>query len=424
MFKTKPFFHLSNFPLDNRTVLVRVDYNVPLEKKTDSKRADTKKIKSEKGIIADNTKIKVSLPTIKYLLSKNCKIILMTHLGDPEGKVVPELKVDLLAEELKNLLPQEKITKLNDCIGKDIKAEILLGRQKEIFLLENLRFYKEEENNDSVFAQSLAHLADVYINDAFSVCHRKHASLDAITNYLPAIAGASLETEIEEMSKALQPKHPAIWIMGGAKLNKIDLIKNALEKADTILIGGALAFAFLRAKGVRVGMSKVDGDSVNLAKKLLQEKAARRIILPVDFMVAEEFSLRAKTEVVRFNEIKSNQIALDIGPKTINLFKHHLMLARTIVWNGPLGYFEWAKFSLGTKEIGRFIGKFDKKKVTTICGGGDTAAAMRKFYLEHNFTHVSTGGGAALDFLSGKKMPGIAALEKNWEKFRKKVRLR
>ena len=313
-----------------------------------------------------------------------------------------------------------KINKLNDCIGKEVKAEIEKGNPKDIFLLENLRFYKEEEENDLAFAHSLASLANIYVNDAFAVSHRKNASVHAITPFLPSFSGFLLEREIEQLSKALHPKKPAVWVMGGAKLNKIELIKQAFHKADYILIGGALAFAFLRAKGIPVGMSKTDRESVENARKILKDKASRKIILPLDFLASEKFSSRAKAEIVGFNRIKSNQIALDIGPETIKLFKIYLRKAHTIVWNGPLGYFEWVQFSKGTKEIGKFIGSLT---ATSICGGGETVEAIRKFHLQHNLTHLSTGGGASLEFLSGKKLPGIEALENSYKRFKDRIRI-
>ena len=243
-------FSLTTFPLENKTVLVRVDYNVPIEE----------------GRVSDDTRIRATLPTIRFLLQKNCKLILATHLGRPDGKVVPELKLEPIAKKLKELLQTKKIIKLNDCLGKESKTKIERGKEKDIFLLENLRFYKEEKENNPIFAHSLANLAEIYINEAFAVSHRKHASVDAITNFLPSIAGPLLEKEITNLNKALEPIHPSVWLMGGAKLDKVYLIEQALQKADYILIGGALAFAFLKAKMISVGMSKVDAASVDTAR--------------------------------------------------------------------------------------------------------------------------------------------------------------
>ncbi len=394
-------FAAAEFPLEKKTVLLRVDFNVPIKNRE----------------VADNQKIKSSLPTILYLLQKKCKIVLATHLGRPEGKVVPELRVDPLARELQKLLPRAKIIKLNDCIGREIKEEIEKSPPGRIFLLENLRFYKEEEENDLAFAHSLSSLADIYINDAFAVSHRKHASVHAVTQFLPAVAGVSLKKEIQQLSKALHPKRPSVWIIGGAKLDKIELLNQALKKADHLLIGGALAFAFLKAKGIAVGLSKTDTGSVELAGKILKKWSARKIILPLDFIVADRFSSTAKTGIVVFNQILPQQIALDLGPKTIELFQCYLQKANTVFWNGPLGYFEWSKFAKSTKEIGRFLGKLS---ATTICGGGETSEALYKFHLQHGITHISSGGGAALEFLSGRKLPGIEALEENYKKFNKR----
>ena len=395
---------LNNFQIENKTVLVRVDFNVS----------------HKKGKILDSSKIRASIPTIKYLLSKNCRIILATHLGDPKGKFVSELKTDFLTKQLEELLPKEKIILFDDCIGKDLKEKIISSPKRTIFLLENLRFYKGEEDNDPVFAHLLANLAEVYVNDAFAVCHRKHASVCAITKYLPSLSGLLLDKEVYRLSQALHPQKPAIWIMGGAKLDKLDLIHQALKKAEHILIGGALSFSFLKAKRIEVGMSKVDFNSVKIAEKILK-LYSKKIILPLDFKVTKEFSSNAPSRIASYNQIGKNEVALDSGPETINLFERYLSTANTIVWNGPLGYFEWAKYSLATKEIGRFLGK---RKAIKIAGGGETVSAIRNFHLEHNFTHVSTGGGASLEFLSGKKLPGIEALKKSQIKLRRKAAIK
>jgi len=410
-------FSLKTFPIHDRTIFLRVDFNVPLEK----------------GKVLDNTKIKAALPTIQFLLQHGCKIILATHLGRPQEKHAAKyteksassapLSIAPLAQELQRLLPHYKIKNLDDCIGKEVAAAISKGKAGDLFFLENLRFYKEEEENDFTFAHALASLAEIYVNDAFGVSHRKHASIHAITQFLPAVPGFLMEKEVTMLSKALQPERPAVWVIGGAKLNKVELIQQALQKADKVLIGGALAFAFLRAKGIPMGMSKVDHASVVQAKKLLKKRAAKKLVLPRDFSVAEKFSPYAKTRIVPYNGIGTAEIALDIGPETIKLFTHHLQNARTIFWNGPLGYFEWSKFARGTKEIGQAIGKATSKEVPalSICGGGETGEAVRKFHLEHHFTHVSTGGGTALAFLAGEKLPALRALEENYKKFRKRV---
>ena len=394
-------FSLPQFQIAGKTVLVRVDYNVPLAK----------------GKVQDNRRIIESLPTLEFLLAKKCKIVLATHLGRPEGKVNPEFKLAPIAVELQRLLPKQTISSLSDCIGAEVRDTIQRGKPKDIFLLENLRFYKEEEENNPIFAHSLASLADVYVNDAFSNCHRQHASMDAITQFLPAIPGLLVEKEINFLSKALHPQKPAVWILGGAKLDKIDFINQALRKADHLLIGGALAFPFLKAKDIAIGTSKNDPASIESAKTLLA-KHGKKIIVPLDFVVADRFSPQAHRKIVAYNRIGVQEMGLDIGPETIALFKTYLRKARTIVWNGPLGYYEWAHFATATKEIGSFLGHLT---ATSIVGGGETADALHKFHLEHNVTHVSTGGGASLAFLSGQELPAFKALEENWKKWRKKV---
>ncbi len=396
-------FSLLNTPLSGKTVLVRVDYNVPLKD----------------GKIADPAKIKASLPTLRLLLSQHCKLVILTHLGRPGGKVVSSLRVKPLAQELQKLLPGEKISVLHDCIGKDIQKTIAEGKQREIFVLENLRFYRGEEENNPVFAHSLAQLGEIYVNDAFADLHRKHASIHALPQFLPSLAGLLVEKELHHLRTALHPKRPAVWILGGAKFRKILLLAKTLKKADYIVVGGAMAFPFLRAQGISVGVSKIDKDAVDLAKAVLKKSLSKKIILPLDFAVAENVSSRATPVIVPFNRIGAQQIALDIGPETIDLFRRYLRRAQTIVWNGPLGYFEWAAFAKGTKEIGRAIGKLT---AISIVGGGETAEAVHKFRLEHNFTHISTGGGASLAFLAGEKLPGLIALEKSYKKYRKKYR--
>lgn len=395
-------FLLTELPVQNKTIFLRVDYNVPFSE----------------GKIADNTKIKASLPTIKYLLQNNCKIILATHFGRPRG-FSTEFSVAPLVKELQRLLPAKKIVKLDDCMGKKVFEAIQQGKPQTIFMLENLRFYQEEEKNDAFFAHSLANLADLYVNDAFGVAHRKHASVCAITEFLPSAPGLLLETEIRSLSQALQPEKPSVWIMGGAKLDKITLLERALKKYDYVLIGGALAFAFLKAKGIPVGASKTDAASIEVARKILNSKYVSKIILPVDFAVAEFFSPRAKASIVDYNHIQPHQVGLDLGPKSVALFHKYLSSAKTVVWNGPLGYVEWAKFAVSTKEIARFLGKLEN--AVTIAGGGETAEVLIKFHLHHNLTHVSTGGGAALEFLAEGNLPALQCLEKNYKKFKKKI---
>ncbi len=387
-----PYFTLHTYPVQNRTVLVRVDYNVPFKN----------------GKVTDNARIKATLPTLNCLLDHHCKIVLATHLGRPEGRVVEEWRLDPIAKELQHLL-KRPIIKLDDCLGKEIKERIRRGKLGQIFMLENLRFYEEEEDNNPMFAHSLASLADVYVNDAFAVSHRQHASVEAITQFRPSLAGFLLEKEITYLSKALHPERPCVWILAGAKLDKVELFRQALQKANMVLVGGALAFPFLRAQGYPVGMSKCSGEAVHTAKSILRTREAKKLVLPIDFVAADDFSLTAKSRIVSVSEISTTAFGLDIGPQTVELFKRYLQKAKTIVWNGPLGYFEWEKYSRGTKEIGRYITTLP---ATSIVGGGETAQAMHKFHLDLRLTHVSTGGGAAIEFLTGKKLPGIEALAK------------
>ena len=396
------FFSLATFPITSKKVFLRVDYNIFLSKREPK----------------DNYKIKQTIPTINFLLQKNCKIILATHLGRPNGKRVPELTTKKLIPILKKTFPRVPINALSDCIGKDVTSAILKGKQKSLFLLENLRFYKEEKENNNYFARELATLADVYVNDAFGTLHRAHASVEAITHFLPSIPGFLVQHEVNELARALEKSRQSIWIIGGAKIDKVDFFHTALQKAKYILVGGALAFPFLRAKGIPIGMSRIDAASINSAKKILKHKNASKIILPVDFHVAEKMTPNTPSLYVDYNQIQPHQIGLDLGPKTIARFKQYLRQADTIVWNGTLGYAEWAKFATATKEIGRFLGTLT---ATTIVGGGETSEAMHTFHLADKLTHVSTGGGAALDFLAGKKLPGLTALHNNYQHYKKKI---
>lgn len=395
---------MTEVDLKNKTVLVRVDFNVPTIKK------------GNRLTISDSEKIKSSLTTIKYLLRNNCKIILITHLGRPNGRNVKLLRTNIIQRELKKLLPKTKIYKTKDCIGQEVKNKIEKAKNKEIIILENLRFYNEEIENDFSFAHSLADLADIYINDAFAVSHRKHASVCAITKFIPSFMGILLETELLNLSKAFLPKRPSVWIMGGAKLKKINLIKSAINNADKVLIGGALAFPFLKAKGYRIGHSLCDQDSVRIAKEILSKnkKLRNKVVLPIDFICSKRISKSTKTINKNFNDIESNEIGLDIGPKTIQLFNFHILNARTIVWNGPLGYFEMKKFQKGSKQIAESI---SKSQAFSIIGGGESSEMIKQFKLKKKISHISTGGGASISYLSSKKLPAINALLENSKLF-------
>jgi len=387
---------VKDIPLKDKKVIVRVDFNVPIDKK---------------GKITDDTRIKEALPTIKYILkSKPKKLILMTHLGRPDGKVIESLRVDKIANRLSKLLKQQ-VKKLDDCIGEEVKKKIEKTKAK-VILLENLRFHPEEEKGDENFAKELASLADVYINDAFGTAHRAHASTTIIAKYLPSAIGFLMEKEINSLSCALSPTKPYVIILGGAKVqDKIGLINNLLDKANSILIGGAMAYTFLKAKGVNVGNSRVENEKINLAKEILDnaQKKNVKIVLPVDHLVVDNIDNPNIKKFTENENIEENLIGVDIGPKTISLFKEELKNANTILWNGPLGIFENDNYAKGTKEIALFLAKL--KNAMVIVGGGDSASAAKKFKVEKKLCHVSTGGGASLEFLEGKTLPGIGIIK-------------
>jgi 3-phosphoglycerate kinase len=385
---------LKDIDLKNKTVLVRADFNVPQDENLN---------------ITDDTRIRATLPTIKYILQNGAKkLILMSHLGRPDGKVVAKYSLKPVALRLQELLGVP-VGFLSDCVGDNIKKGIEAAKGK-VILLENLRFHAEEEANDAGFAKGLGSLAEVFVNDAFGTAHRAHASTEGVAHYLKSAAGFLLEKEIQYLGNAVQnPQRPFMVILGGAKVSdKIGVIENLLPKSDVILIGGGMAYTFLKAQGKSIGNSKLEKDKLDLAKSILDKAKAlkKEIILPIDHLVVDNIDPKAKAEIVGEN-IPEGKIAVDIGPKTITLFKEKLKPAKTVVWNGPLGIFEMDAFGRGTQEIARFLSILG---ATTIIGGGDTAAAVAKFKLEDKMTHISTGGGASLEFLEGKVLPGIAAL--------------
>ena len=385
---------LRDIDLRNKTVLVRADFNVPQDENLN---------------ITDDTRIRATLPTIKYILqNKAKKIILMSHLGRPDGQVVAKYSLKPVALRLGELLGMP-IKFLNDSIGDSIKREIDTAKEK-IILLENLRFHAEEETNDAGFARALGSLGDIFVNDAFGTAHRSHASTEGITHYLQSVAGFLLEKEMQYLGTAIEnPKRPFMVILGGAKVSdKIGVIENLLPKCDAILIAGGMAYTFLKAQGKSIGNSKLEKDKLDLAKGILDKAKAlkKEILLPIDNVVVDKIDPNAKTEIVG-EEIPEGKIAVDIGPKTIALFKEKLKSARTAVWNGPLGIFEMDAFACGTQEIAKFLSTLG---ITTIIGGGDTVSAVAKFKLQDKMTHISTGGGASLEFLEGKRLPGIEAL--------------
>jgi len=383
--------------LKDKRVLMRVDFNVSLDKTT--------------GEITDDTRIRAALPTIKYILDRGASLILMSHLGRPKGKVVPQLKMDKVATRLSELLGRE-VKKLNACIGEEVKKEVDKLKPGEVILLENTRFYKEETENDPEFAKQLASLGDIFVNDAFGTAHRAHASTVGVASYLPAVAGLLMAKELEILESILtHPDQPFIAILGGAKVSdKIGVLKNLLDKCQKILIGGAMAYTFLKALGIPTGKSLVEEDKINEAKGVMDDAKGKNceILLPVDHVVAPEAKSGVEVKVVGQSDIPSNWMALDIGPETINQFNQAIDGARTVFWNGPLGYFEIDEFSKGTREVAR---KLAGVRATVVVGGGDSIAALKKENLVDKMTHVSTGGGASLEFLEGKELPGVAVLK-------------
>jgi len=388
---------IKDISVKDKKVIMRVDFNVPQDKATRA--------------ITDDTRIKAALPTIEYILKNNPKkLILMTHLGRPDGQVKEELRLDPVAQRLAELL-RTPVKKLNDCIGNEVARAIDEAKEK-VILLENLRFHAEEEENDANFAKQLASLADIYVNDAFGTAHRAHASTEGVAHDLPAVAGFLLDKEIEYLGKAINtPEKPFAVILGGAKVSdKIGVIENLLKKADSLIIGGGMAYTFLKAQGANIGNSKLEKDKIDLAKETLEKAKKMKValVLPIDHLIVDNIDAPAKIETTKDQNIPDGMIAVDIGPKTIELFKNALKDAKTICWNGPLGIFENDKYAKATKEIAVYITTL---KAKTIIGGGDTASAVAKFGLERKMTHISTGGGASLEFMEGKILPGIAALQ-------------
>jgi len=381
-----------DIPVQGKRVLVRVDFNVPLEN----------------GQVTDDTRIQAALPTIRYLLEQGASVILMSHLGRPMGEVHDELRMDAVARRLSELLGLE-VVKLDDCIGPEVEKAAQGLKPGQVLLLENLRFHPEEEANDQGFAQKLASLADLYVNDAFGTAHRAHASTARVPNYLPAVAGFLMERELQMLGQILaDPAHPFVAILGGAKISgKIGVIHSLLSNVDLLLVGGGMANTFLKAQGHEVGLSLVEDDSLGEAREIL-EGAGDKLVLPVDVVIADAFSEDANARTVGVDQVPSDWRILDIGPRTVGLFEERLSSAATVVWNGPMGVFEFPRFAAGTVALATSLAK---TRATTIVGGGDSVAALQQAGLADTITHVSTGGGASLEFLEGKTLPGVAALE-------------
>ena len=382
--------------LKGKKVFVRCDFNVPMD---------------ENQNITDNRRIVAALPTIKYLIEQNCKIILASHLGRPKGEVKPEFSLAPVAKELSKLLGQE-VLMAKDVIGESAKSLAANLQEGQVMLLENVRFHREETDNDPEFAKQLASMAEVFVNDAFGTAHRAHASTEGVSHYLPSVSGFLIEKELKFLGDALNnPERPFVAILGGAKVSdKIGVIDSLLEKVDTLMIGGGMAYTFFKAQGYEVGNSLCEPDKCELALNLMKkaEEKGVKFLLPVDTRVGKEFKPDTESKTVAWTEIPEGWEGFDIGEKTIEMFKNELKTAKTVVWNGPLGLFEFDQFAIGTNEIAHALAELD---ATTIIGGGDSAAAVEKAGLADKMTHISTGGGASLEFLEGKKLPGIECLQ-------------
>lgn len=394
----KTLANLSTSDVSGKRVLVRVDFNVPLDD----------------GNITDDTRIRAALPTINDLTGKGAKVILCSHFGRPKG-VTEALRLTPVAKRLSELLGQTVI-KCDDCIGEEVAAQVGAMTNGQVALLENVRFYPEEEKNDPEFAKKLASVADLYVNDAFGTAHRAHASTEGVTHYLsPSVAGFLIEKELQYLEGAIsEPKRPLVAIIGGSKVSsKIGVIETLLDKCDKLLLGGGMIFTFYKARGLKVGKSLVEDDKLELARTL-EAKAKERgvsLLLPTDVVVADTFAPDANSQVVSIENIPDGWMGLDIGPDAVKTFQDALVGCQTVIWNGPMGVFEFDKFAVGTEAIARSLSQLTKQGACTIIGGGDSVAAVEKLNLASEMSHISTGGGASLELLEGKILPGIAALD-------------
>ncbi|MCR5186636.1 MAG: phosphoglycerate kinase [Clostridia bacterium] len=382
--------------LKGKKVLVRCDFNVPYD---------------ENRVITDNRRIVAALPTINYLLENNCKVILCSHLGRPKGEVNPEFSMDIVAAELSNLLNREVVL-AKDVVGPDAREKAANLKEGEVLLLENVRYEAGEEKNDEELSKAFASLAEVYVNDAFGTAHRAHSSTTGVASYLPAVSGFLIEKELNFLGNALDnPERPFVAILGGKKVSdKIGVINSLIEKVDTLIIGGAMTFTFLKSMGFGVGNSICEEDKLDLARELMSKAKDKgvKFVLPIDTKIGKEFAADTESKIVRCDSIPEGWEGYDIGPESIQLFINELKDVKTVVWNGPLGLFEFDQFAIGTNEIAKALANIDAIKIV---GGGDSAAAIEKAGLAEKFTHISTGGGASLEFLEGKKLPGIEALQ-------------
>jgi phosphoglycerate kinase len=381
-----------------KRVLVRVDFNVPQD---------------EQGRITDDRRIEAALPTIRYLLERSARVVLASHLGRPKG-MDEKWTLKPVAARLSELLGQPVKT-ASDCVGPEAEAAVATLKPGEVLLLENVRFHPEEEKNDPAFARQLASLTDLYVNDAFGAAHRAHASTEGVAHLLPAVAGLLMQKELEVLGSALnKPRRPFVAILGGKKVSdKIGVIEHLMDKVDALIIGGGMASTFLKAKGYEIGDSLLDTDGIDLAKRVMERAASRgpRLELPVDVVVAKAFAPDAESQVVAAEAIPAGWQGMDIGPRTVARFREALADAQTVVWNGPMGVFEMPRFAAGTRAMAEILAQRTAAGATTIIGGGDSAAAVEQMGFADQMSHISTGGGASLEFLEGKVLPGVAALE-------------
>ncbi len=394
--KKKSIHDLTEAMIGGKRVLVREDFNVPLEG----------------GRITDDTRIRAALPTLQNLMGKGAKVIVVSHLGRPKG-VTPELRLEAVAARLSELL-DVAVIKADDVIGQDAQAKVAALQAGQVLLLENVRFHPEEERNDPEFARSLSQLADWYVNDAFGTAHRAHASTAGVAAYIPAVAGLLLEKEIRVMGEALAaPERPLVAIIGGSKVStKIGVIENLLDRVDALIVGGAMAFTFLKAQGLETGKSLVEVDQLDVARVVMKRAAEKgvQLVLPTDVALARTMQDTSVAQIVDAKALPADMLGLDVGPETLKIVQGVLAKARTIIWNGPLGMFENPAFAVGTQAVAHWVAEATQAGAVTIVGGGDSVAAVEQLGLAEQMSHVSTGGGASLEFLEGKVLPGVAAL--------------
>ncbi|WP_110928512.1 phosphoglycerate kinase [Bacillus massiliglaciei] len=386
---------IKDIEVSGKKVFCRVDFNVPMED----------------GKVSDDTRIRAALPTIDYLVEQGAKVILASHLGRPKGQAVEELRLTPVAERLREL-SGKKVTKVDEAYGETVEREIAKMENGDILLLENVRFYPGEEKNDPELAKAFAGLADIYVNDAFGAAHRAHASTEGIAHHLPAVSGLLMQKELDVLGSALSnPERPFTAIIGGAKVkDKIGVIENLLEKVDNLIIGGGLAYTFIKAQGYEIGQSLLEEDKIELAKSFIDkaEEKGVKLYMPLDAVITPEFSKDAVTAICDIDSIPADKMSLDIGPETRSRYAEVIKNSKLVIWNGPMGVFEFDKFAEGTKAVAQALA--DSEGTYSIVGGGDSAAAAEKFGLADKMSHISTGGGASLEFMEGKELPGVVAL--------------